>query len=363
MSAPDPSDPPLPESRARAQARVDRIVAFREELAALEAEGLKPVDGDARQAIEAHHGRLLAALAERFDVDAGGSHKQLSLGMRIASLIGALALSAAVFFFFHQIWGLIPIALQVGLLTLAPVVATLLAAFAASRERTLYFTSLLALIAFSSFVLDLSLLGRTFNLVPSHDAFLAWAVFGLLLAYAWGLKLVLVAALVCIVGYLSAAVGAWSGMYWLSLGERPEHFLLAGGLIAAAGFLPLPRYPEFADVYRVFGFLTALTAVLVLAHWGASSYLPVAPGLAEAGYQVFGFGASAALIVYGVRSAERKLFNLGATFFILFLYTKLFDWWWAWMPKSVFFLLIGLIAVAILVALVRIRNGRRGGRT
>lgn len=359
--APTPKHSNRITDRASAQARIDRIRALRDELAALEREGVALPDHDSRSRMDAHHDALVADLRERFDVDVDGSQKQLSMGMRVASLIGALALSAAVFFFFYRIWGLLNTPVQVILLIAAPLAATFLAGFAHRREHSGYFTSLAALVAVACFVLDLSVLGQTFNLVPSRNAFLAWALFALILAYSWGLKLVLTAGLVSLIAYFSAAVGAWGGLYWLSFGERPETILIAALLITLPGwFRSLPR-PEFSNVYRVFGFLVAFISVLVLSHWGRASFLPFSPSLVEAGYQLAGFLGSAALIVVGIRREEGKLFNLGATFFLLFLYTKIFDWWWDWIPKWLFFLIVGLVAVGFLLLLGRLRRaGQRG---
>lgn len=342
--------------RQEAQARADRIGAFREELSQLEAEGAVALDATLRQSIDAHHERLLADLAERFDIDVDGSGRQLSLGMRIASLVGALALSAAVFFFFYQVWGYLATPAQVALLLAAPIVAILAAGWMARRERTRYLTSLLALVALACFVLDLSMLGQIFNIAPERTAFLVWGVFALLLAYAWGLKLTLVAALVCLAGYLSATMGAWGGLYWLSFGRRPEDFLIAGLLMTVPGWLPrLPR-PEFAPVYRLFGFLTAFISILIMSFWGEASYLPFAPAIVEGSYQVLGFVGSAGIIWLGIRRADGQLFHLGATFLVLFLYTKVFDWWWDWLPKWLFFLVVGLIAIGVLLGLGRLRR-------
>ncbi|MEE4302710.1 MAG: DUF2157 domain-containing protein [Wenzhouxiangella sp.] len=351
--------PDAPDSRSAAQARIDRVHAFREELAALERERVLTLGDADRQRIDAHHAAIEAELRERFDVDVDESRKRLSLGMRIASLIGALALSAAVFFFFYRIWGLLTVPLQVVLLIAAPIVATLLAGVVHRRERGAYFTSLVALVAVACFVLNLAVMGQIFNLVPSRNAFLLWAAFALILAYAWGLKLVLTAGLVSLVAWLSATVGAWGGLYWLSFGERPETVLLAGLLITLPGwFRGLPR-PDFRNVYRVFGLLVAFLSVLILSHWGRASFLPLPVSAIEAGYQLLGFAGSATLIVLGIRRGWHKLFNLGATFFLLFLYTKVFDWWWDWLPKWLFFLLVGLIAVGFLLVLGRLR--RSGG--
>ena len=92
-------------SRIEAQQRADDIRVFRKELERLEAEGvLKLADGQ-RAAVRAHHDGLLAGFAQAFDIDRDVRAKQLSWGMRIASLLGAVASAASVFFLFYQFWG------------------------------------------------------------------------------------------------------------------------------------------------------------------------------------------------------------------------------------------------------------------
>ena len=66
-----------------------------------------------------------------------------------------------------------------------------------------------------------------------------------------------------LLGYLTATMGTWSGIYWLSFGERPENFLAAGLLIFAVAFISFHGKSEFAPVYRIFGLLVVLIAVLV----------------------------------------------------------------------------------------------------
>ena len=46
----------------------------------------------------------------------------------------------------------------------------------------------------------------------------------------------------------------------------------------------------------------------------------------------------------------------GIVFFVIFLYTKFYEWWWEIMPKYLFFLVIGLTAVLILLILNRLRR-------
>ena len=45
---------------------------------------------------------------------------------------------------------------------------------------------------------------------------------------------------------------------------------------------------------------------------------------------------------------------------MIYLYTKLFDWWWDWLPKYIFFLLLGLVAIGLLFALKRLRSYTKG---
>jgi uncharacterized membrane protein len=345
--------------KEQAQRRADRIRAFRAELAQLEGEGVLVLGEAERGRLEAHHGALLADLARRFDVDTTGAEKQLSLGMRIVSFLGALALSAAVFFFFYRFWGFLATPAQVALLLAAPLGVTLAVEWAARRERTLYFAALLALVAFACFVLDLSVLGAIFNPPPTPRAFLAWGGFALLLAYGYGLRLLLVAGLTCLMGYLAATVGTWSGCYWLSFGERPENFIAAGALLALIPLVPQRRHPHFAGIYRVYGLLAVFIAILILANWGQISYLPWKVRNIEYLYQVAGFVLAAGVIALGLRRGWPGLTNLGCTFFVLYLYTKLFDWWWEWLPRYLFFLLLGLLAVGLLLVLKRLRAAGR----
>ncbi len=352
---PDNASPP-PGSREEAQRRADRIAHFTTELAELENSGVLLLSEQQREAVAAHHGKALKRLAEQFDIDTSQTARQMSMGMRIVSFLGAIALSAAVFFFFYRFWGLFTVSQQAAILVCAPIAALVGVEFAARREKTLYFASLISLVALTAFILDLAMLGQIFSITPSQNAFLAWAAFSLLLAYTYRLRLILVAGLISLLGYLTATMGTWSGIYWLSFGERPENFLAAGLLICGLAYMPVHGKTGFTPVYRMFGLLVALIAVLVLSHWGIGSYLELPPERVENLYQIAGFCLSSLLIWLGIRRRWPGITNLGSTFFVIFLYTKFYDWWWKWMPKYLFFLLLGLIALLLLLVLKRLRT-------
>ncbi len=123
-------------SKAAAQARADDIRAFSRELARLQDEGALSLDDGQRSALAAHHARLLAGYAQGFDIDRDARAAQLSLGMRVASFLGALARAASVFFLFYRFWGLLPTPAQVGILVGA-VIATLAGTlWIQSRDRS-----------------------------------------------------------------------------------------------------------------------------------------------------------------------------------------------------------------------------------
>ena len=344
-------------SRAEAQQRVDDIHTFRNELARLADEGVLRLDTAQRAAVDKHHDHLLSEFAALFDVDRDSRAKQLSLGMRVASFLGALALAASVFFLFYQFWGHFGEAAQVAILIASALASFGLTMWLQGRDATGYFTKLAALVAFACFVLNITMLGQIFNITPSDKALLPWAAMAFLLAYTCDLRLLLAAGICCIIAYFSARVGTWHGVYWLHTGERPENFFPVAAVIFAFPLVVAHRhFPGFAGTYRVFGLLCLFLPMLVLSHWGHGSYLDHDTKLIEGGYQVAGFVCSALAIWLGARRGWPETVNTGIVFFVIFLYTKFYQWWWEIMPKYLFFLVVGLTAVLILLILKRLRR-------
>lgn len=349
-------------SRNDAQQRADHIRIFEQEMERLLHDGVLTLSDEQRSAVATHHQRLLSQYANDFDIDRDAHAKQLSLGMRIASFLGALALAASVFFLFRQFWGLFSTGAQVTIL-----IGAALGSFAATmwlqgRDDSGYFTKLAALVAFACFAINIALLGQIFNITPSDKALLPWAVFALLLAYSCNLRLLLAAGLLCIISWIAARTGSWSGMYWIHFGERPENFFPAAALMfVVPHWLRHARYADFDPVYRVFALLTLFLPILVLSNWGGVSYLNLDRDVIEGGYQVAGFVLSGLVIWLGARRGWGHVTNTGTAFFVIFLYTKFFDWWWEVMPKYLFFLIVGLTAVLLLVILRRLRTAAKGG--
>ena len=343
--------------RTSAQQRADQIHAFKNELAELNREQILELNEEQQSAIGDYHRGLFDQFRNAFDIDSTQQQKRLSLGMRIASFLGALALAASVFFLFYQFWGRLGTASQVTILSGASIISFIATVITASKDASGYFTKLIGLVAFVCFALNITMFGQIFNITPTDNALLAWAALALLLAYAYDVRLLQVAGVLCIIAFVSARVGACSGMYWIHFGERPENFFpIAIVLFFIPAWINHQRFSGFALSYRVFGIVSLLLPMLVLAHWGYGSYLNIDPDIIEGGYQLTGFVTSGVFIGYGIRRGWNHVVNTGVTFFVIFIYTKFFDWWWDLMPKYLFFLLMGLIAILFLVAFKRLHK-------
>jgi uncharacterized membrane protein len=350
------------QTRQEAQHHIEVIEALRLELAELERADVLTLTGAQRGAVDAHHAALVASLKSRFDVDRDARSKQLSLGMRVASFLGALAFAASVFFLFYQYWGRLGTTVQVIVLVCASVVSLMITALIRARDHTGYFTKLAAMVAFSCFVLNIAMWGEIFNITPSDRALLVWGAMAFLLAYACDLRLLLAAGLLCVLAFASARVGEWSGLYWLDFGERPENIFPAAALIfAVPRLVPQSRFGGFASTFRLIGALAVLSPMLALSFWGQVSYLTWDPTTIEHSYQILGFATSAGAIWAGARWSWPESTNIGVVFFVVFLFTKFYDWWWESMPKYLFFLLLGLTALLALFVLRRLRSGDTPG--
>lgn len=209
-------------SKADAQRRADQIGSFQAELEIIEQENILSLNEGQRSAIANYHGNLLAQLASTFDIDSNKREKQFSLGMKITSFLGAIGLAASVFFLFYQFWGRFSTNTQVLMLIAAPLIGLAATMYASYREKTGYFSKLLGLVSLACFVLNISMLGQIFNMAPSPNAMLVWAIFAFLLAYASDTRLLLAAGIICFASFLSAQTGTWGGCYWINFGERPE---------------------------------------------------------------------------------------------------------------------------------------------
>ena len=351
-----------PRNRSEAQRRADRVRAFREELAAVRADGALSLAPEQEAALTAYHERVLGDLSRAFDVDVSEQQKKVSLGMQVAALVGGFALAASVVLLFFRIWGLIPTAAQVGLLVAAPA-AMLVATDWSSRRGGLRFTTMvLAAVAFGALLLTLQGLGQIFAITPTAAIFPALALFALVLAYGYDLRLPLAGGLICLSLWLATLPLRLGGGWWADFGDPAEDFLFAGAVVVALSFLRQPRFSDFPPVFRLVGLAEVFLSLLVLSYAGEISQLPVDADTAEGIYQVASFVVAGAMIAFGIARRWPETVYLSTGAFIVYLVAKYFDWWWDVMPRWLFFLLLGLLALALLGVFRRLRARLAGLR-
>lgn len=341
--------------------RAAQIQAFKAELMALAAEGIT-LDEGTLDRIRAHHSAL----------GGGESDERLSLGMRLASFVGAVALSCAVFFLFYRFWGGLTVTSQVALLVAGPLLLVGVTHALHRWERTGYFATLAALAAFAAFVLDLGALGTIFNLPPTPHAFLAWGLFGLILGWSYGLRLPHFAGLVALGLWITACPG------WLRAEELPDLFGRGEALSVAGAFYlaapwaytkwqartpaasMTPALPWPVDL-RIVGMIGLFIGLFILSVEGRQSWLPFSHGTIEAVYQLIGFLVAGGVIAWGVRDRHTELANGGMIFLTALCLLKATDWWWEWLPHWLFFLILAGFAIGVMVALKRVRTAMARG--
>jgi len=344
-------------SRHKAQQEADRLNAFRGQLNELEREGAIQLSPDQRNKLDAYIDDKLAVYRQRFDIDTTTGEKQLSWGLRVASTLGGLSLCAALVLLFQYYWGYLATPVQIGIVTIAPFAMLAATHFAARKEKTLYFASLLSLIAFAAFVTNLVVLGEIFNFTSSHNAFLPWGMFALALAYHYGLRIQLIIGLAAMFSWFSAQIVYLRGFHWFAFGEHPEHFLIAGiAIFSLPYFIRHERFTDFPFVYHFAGMLSCFVACLALSANGSVSYLPWSNSVVEPMYEAAGMLLTAGGVWLGIRQSAVSIVYTSAGFFTLFLYVRLFRWWWDVLPSYVMFAVVGVLALGIMYVLKRLRG-------
>src|SRR5262249_48121773 len=274
---------------------------------------------------------------------------------------GAAALTAAVVSFFYRVWGALPTPVQVAAVTAAPIAALAAMALAIRRERTLYVASICATVATGAFVLQTVMLGNRFNLRSSPHLLGVWSAFALSVSLPRRLPVPFAAGAITLVCYGAALMISIGGASWPSFAAYPETLLVAATVAHPAwrGFAA-----ELQRWWRGATLVLALGSLLALSTFDASGLLPWPAGWIERAYPgaaaIAAAIAAVALIEHGVRTGRAETIVVGALFAALFLIGRFVDWWWDWMPKYLFFLILAVVALAWLWLLRRLRRRTAG---
>ena len=184
-----------------------------------------------------------------------------------------------------------------------------------------YYIALLGLAAAVAFVIELNACGSVMNLTSSPHALLAWAFFAILVAYAYGLRLLLGAGLVLLCAYTAAVWIAAQGGYWGAFPERSELLIPAAAILYAVPWVTHHRDTHgFSFVYRACGAATGLAGLLLFSTSGHLCCWGVTYRVSQVFCQLAGMVLSTGVMFHGFRLGRSGLVNLGALAFVLFLY-------------------------------------------
>ena len=341
------------------QERVRQVRAFQAEVRALRAEGVVQGDESVLAAVGAHHDALLARLAAESDVDLTREAERLSTGMQVATLLGTVALSTAWAMFVDSAWDGLGRTGRLVLMWLPLPLITWGTLVAARRDRSGYLASLAAVVGCIAVIVALVGTERALELPESRWPFLGIGVYGLALGYR--LRLPLPTAL----GIVGAGAWLWSfeglargaAMHRAFDHLEPLAILGAGAMAIASRHPPQPA--GFRTTWQFVGVVALMMALLLLGVSGHSSWF--GPGsLVEGVYQLVGFVVLVLIVRAGIRRDDRLLVRAGTTGLLLFLFFRMVDWLWDAVPDWLFFLLVGLAALAAQQVMQRAR--RRTGR-
>jgi hypothetical protein len=352
-----PDDTTKISTREAAQARIDQIEIFERELAQLRADRVIHLSDSQVTAIATCHRQIIHELTARFDADASDSSRQLSISMRIVSVIGAFLLGSSIFVCFYHFWAVFNIATQTFLLCAAPTSTLAFALLVRARDRTGYFSRLSAALCYASFVLAVVILPSLWNVDLGSASVLSCTVFGFILAYEMRSRLQLCAALIGVLIYSAALITISLGAPWWVFAERPENFYAGAAILLVIQSLFSQRhYADFGVLYRLFGTVTLFAVFLIIASWPSLSYFDYGPHAVSALYKIATLAGGGAGIYIGVTRQLPEISFLSSLSLLMLIGLEACDWLLPKLPAYQFFLVMSAFAIGALYVLKVLRG-------
>lgn len=340
--------------------RARQVLGWRDEVAQLKREGLVAADDPVMTAIRLHHDALLEGFASSGEVDLTREEERLSAGMRLATLLGAAALSIAWAMLVSSLWASLAPGARLALVWMPPLLLLLATGFSALRESTRYVANIVGTVG----TIAMAVAGfATFDMYGVDNPrmpFLLFGTYGLFVAYRYRLVLPL---LVAIVGVGAFGWSLEAMMLRSPVNDTFEHLeplILVGLAACLVGGLRRGDPPAFSLVWRLAGIVAMVFPLLLLGittdgSWFGSGHT------SELIYQLAGFLAFVVMVWQGLRRDDVILARGGATALVLFLFLRMVDWFWEAIPDWLFFLLMGGLAFGVLLVLRAVRERQRVG--
>ena len=344
-------------NRKDAQKRINRILAFREELSYLQSEQIVQLPPADTQKIQSYHQGILTRFSEEFDTDNSFGQANLSIGMQIASTLGAVAFAAALFLMIEAVW---PYFSDWGRLifgTSLPFAGIILTATVHRIFKTPYYTGLATLTAIAGFLGALLILGYQYNLTSSALSVIMLGLFGLTLSIQYRLLLPLfLSSITTLIGISGLLTESLSYNVWPS-GDPNEVYLIPA-LITMAGIVlnPTWRAHQFAQTLFNGAGTVAGAILLFLIIAPMESHLPFEKILTSWFYAALSVGIGIGSLYISLKNDWAVTRHLTTAFLLAVLIIKYIDLAWKHLPDFLFYLIFGLFAVGCIVVLRRVRT-------
>jgi hypothetical protein len=338
--------------------RLRRILSFREELSDLRDEGVIDSDDATIARIGLRHDVLLEEASRDERIDLTREEARLSAGMRLATLLGATALSIAWAMFVSSAWDDLGEIAKLLLVWIPPVLLAAATEVAARRESTGYVANILATVGTIALAVATVATLNLYERGPTRYQFLVVGAYALFLAYRHRLIMPL------LIGVTAAGAWLWSLASFTRGSDFQEAFrfaepaVIVGAIALALGTIRKQDPAEFRLIWRFGGVVAICWSLLVLGVAGETSWF--GPGnIVEGSYQALGAIVFVAMVWYGLRIDDQVLARSGGTALLLFLLFRMFDWFWDAIPDWLFFLMVGALAFGVLLTLRRLRARHR----
>lgn len=338
--------------------RARRILSWREEQAALEREGVLAPGDPALAAVRQRHDTMLAGFAAAGDIDLSREEERLSAGMRLATLLGAAALSIAWAMLVSSLWNNLGEAAKLVLVWLPPLMLVPATAYAARREASGYVANIVGTVG----AIAMGVAGfATYDVIQRDNPrlpFLLFGGYGILLAYRFKLVLPLLIGIVGMGGWLWSLEATITGAAAYDTFDHAEPLILVGLAAYLIGVHRRDDPPAFTIPWRLAGVVAMVAPLLLLGVTAEGSWFGRSQTV-ELAYQLIGGVAFVAMVWQGLKRDDVILARGGATALVLFLFLRMVDWFWDVLPDWLFFLLVGGMAFGALLVLRRVREQRR----
>ncbi len=344
-----------------AQKRINRILAFREELAHLQSEQIAKIPNEETDKIAAYHQGILNRFSEEFDTDSSFSEANLSIGMQIASTLGAIAFSAALFLMIDTIWPNFSDLARLVFGTALPFIGIALTEAIHRIFKTPYYTGLAALTAIAGFTGSLFILGYQYNLGSSPLSLIMLGAFGVALSLQYRLILPF---FLSIIGTLTGVGGllteSFSQNLWLGADLSETYLIPALIVMGMAAFIPKWRTHYLGSSLYNASAIVAGFLILFFIISPAESYLPFGETANSWLYAIAGTSIGIGSVFLALKSEWLVTRHLATAFMLAVLIIKYIDLAWGKLPEFLFYLLFGLFAVGCIIILRRFRTRLKG---